>query len=84
MAEEKCQVGKVNFSFCPFELELQVLGLHLSGGPSPLPSPIDPHALRLVSLGVSFSFLAALPSTINLFIPSCLVWISHALYAAVW
>lgn len=76
------EVRKVRFSFCPFELEPQVLGRHLSGGP--LPSPVDPPASRLVSLGVSFSFLAALPSAINLFIPSCLVWISHALYAAVW
>lgn len=65
------------------ELELQVLDRHLSGGTSHLPYRfITSHCLA--SLGVSFLFLAGLRSAINLFIPACLVWISHALYAAVW
>lgn len=69
-------------SFCQFKLELELCGPHLPGGPSHLPyRSFTSH--RLVSLGVSFSFLTAIPSVINLFIPACLVWISHALYAAV-
>lgn len=67
----------------PFQLELEVLNRHLSGGPSHLPyRSITAHCLA--SLSVSFPFLAGLPSTINLFIPACLVWISHALYATIW
>lgn len=86
--ENRCKEIRIWINYLhPFqlelELELQVLNRHLSGGPSHLLyGSATSHCLA--SLAVSFSSLAGLPSAINLFIPACLVWISHAPDATVW